>query len=265
MTRTAKALSGWLGGGLQLRPDLDQLDALAPDREALWARLDGASFLTTDEKRAAAGYGPKEGGKTAEGALSRKYRSDQARDDQGRWVDEGGGDGEPGDADPNVQNVSRRRGAPSGSPAQEARLAVAANQSRDAVRRTQELDPEWRPEAGISTSIEGLIRYHEQTAAAAQARLAEITRDAVPNTNPSWGVNRLRKELNEQGYQFAEPSRSLGYIYKNPLTSEEVRIMERPTQSWRTDPPQKHYNDYYYRYRPSINQGWGAAVTIPNK
>ena len=52
VTRTAKALSGWLGGGLHLRPDLDQLDALAPDREALWARLDGASFLTDDEKRA---------------------------------------------------------------------------------------------------------------------------------------------------------------------------------------------------------------------
>jgi phage portal protein BeeE len=34
VTRTAKALSGWLGGGLQLRPDLDQLDALATDREA---------------------------------------------------------------------------------------------------------------------------------------------------------------------------------------------------------------------------------------
>jgi hypothetical protein len=133
------------------------------------------------------------------------------------------------------------------------------------VRRAQELDPEWRPEAGISTSIEGLIRYHEQTAAAAQARLAEITRDAVPNTNPSWGVNRLRKELNEQGYRFAEPTDSPGYLYRNPVTLEEVRIMERPAHAWRTDPPQKHYNDFYYRYRSSINQGWGAAITVPNK
>ncbi len=60
--RAAKALSGWLGSGLVLRPDLDQLDALAPDREALWARLDGASFLTDDEKRAEAGYGPRASG-----------------------------------------------------------------------------------------------------------------------------------------------------------------------------------------------------------
>ena len=57
-SRVAKALSAWLGQGLELRCDLDALDALAPDREALWARLDGASFLTQDEKRAAAGYGP---------------------------------------------------------------------------------------------------------------------------------------------------------------------------------------------------------------
>ena len=52
--RVAKSLSAWLGQGLELRCDLDALDALAPDREALWARLDGASFLTEDEKRAAA-------------------------------------------------------------------------------------------------------------------------------------------------------------------------------------------------------------------
>jgi hypothetical protein len=115
VTRTAKALSGWLGGGLQLRPDLDQLDALAPDREALWARLDGASFLTDDEKRAAAGYGPRAGGKSGAAALSRKYRSDQTRDDQGRWVDEGGGDGEPDD--PLLIPVAGRTGGPAPPPA----------------------------------------------------------------------------------------------------------------------------------------------------
>ena len=75
VTRTTKALSGWLGGGLHLRPDLDQLDALAPDREALWARLDGASFLTDDEKRAAAGYGPKAGG-----AGDQKFNPNHAAD-----------------------------------------------------------------------------------------------------------------------------------------------------------------------------------------
>jgi hypothetical protein len=57
-----KAFSAWLspayGGGLELRPDLDQIEGLSGEREALWARLDKAAFLTADEKRAAVGYGP---------------------------------------------------------------------------------------------------------------------------------------------------------------------------------------------------------------
>ncbi len=65
VSRTAKALSQWLitseaeSAGLQLRPDLDQVEALSGEREALWRRLQAATFLTDDEKRAAAGYGPK--------------------------------------------------------------------------------------------------------------------------------------------------------------------------------------------------------------
>ena len=66
VNRTAKALSGWLGpaygGGLELKPDLDQIEALAAEREALWMRLGKAEFLTDDEKRAAVGYGPKSSG-----------------------------------------------------------------------------------------------------------------------------------------------------------------------------------------------------------
>jgi phage portal protein BeeE len=60
--RTTKALSAWLspawGANLELRGDLDQIEALTIEREALWARLQGVSFLTDDEKRAAIGYGP---------------------------------------------------------------------------------------------------------------------------------------------------------------------------------------------------------------
>jgi len=62
VNRIAQALNSWLGpafgGGLALRPDLDGVEALVPEREALWSRLERAHFLTTDEKRAAAGYGP---------------------------------------------------------------------------------------------------------------------------------------------------------------------------------------------------------------
>jgi HK97 family phage portal protein len=61
VNRTAKALIGWLGpaygGALSLGPDLDAIEALSAEREALWSRIDKASFLTTDEKRSAVGYG----------------------------------------------------------------------------------------------------------------------------------------------------------------------------------------------------------------
>jgi HK97 family phage portal protein len=66
--RTAKALSGWLGpgfdegAGLELRPDLDAIEALSTEREALWERVRVADFLTINEKRAAVGYEPVEGG-----------------------------------------------------------------------------------------------------------------------------------------------------------------------------------------------------------
>ncbi len=71
--RTAKALSNWLApafvsgmgqdgsvaqAGLELRPDLDAVEALAPEREALWSRMERTTFLTVDEKREAVGYTP---------------------------------------------------------------------------------------------------------------------------------------------------------------------------------------------------------------
>ena len=64
--RLAEALTSWLGpaygDGLRLWYDADQVEALAGEREALWARVGAADFLTLNEKRAAVGYGPVEGG-----------------------------------------------------------------------------------------------------------------------------------------------------------------------------------------------------------
>ena len=60
--RMAKALSMWLAPAydeeLHFLPNLDAVEALSPERETLWSRLESTTFLTTDEKRAAAGYGP---------------------------------------------------------------------------------------------------------------------------------------------------------------------------------------------------------------
>ncbi|WP_170458715.1 phage portal protein [Ruegeria arenilitoris] len=59
VTRVAAALSDWLSGftgeDLVLKPDLDQVSALAAERDAQWARVANADFLTDAEKRALLG------------------------------------------------------------------------------------------------------------------------------------------------------------------------------------------------------------------
>lgn len=59
--RTARALTHWLGsryeGRLRLWYDADGIDALSADRDALWARVGRADFLSDEEKREAVGYG----------------------------------------------------------------------------------------------------------------------------------------------------------------------------------------------------------------
>ena len=61
--RTAEAIGGWLGPAfgeaLRLAFDADRVEALSAERDGLWRRLEGASFLSDDEKRAAVGYSPR--------------------------------------------------------------------------------------------------------------------------------------------------------------------------------------------------------------
>lgn len=59
--KTARAIEAWLGerwseaGPAHVTIDLDAIPALAPERNAAWARIEAASFLTYDEKRRLAG------------------------------------------------------------------------------------------------------------------------------------------------------------------------------------------------------------------
>ncbi len=58
--KTAGALTAWLGSrfeGARIEADLDAVPALQPEREALWARLNAAGFLTDEERRRMAGLG----------------------------------------------------------------------------------------------------------------------------------------------------------------------------------------------------------------
>jgi HK97 family phage portal protein len=115
VTRLATSLGRWLGPAygkrLELRPNLDGLDALSHDRDAQWARLQATSFLTDDEKREAIGYGP------APAPMAQKYSLDQPRDDVGRWTDGGGFGGKvPGDgANPGAVGDKPQREAARGS------------------------------------------------------------------------------------------------------------------------------------------------------
>jgi len=48
-------LSGFVGAELALKPDLDQVPALAAERDQQWRRVIDAGFLTEAEKRAMLG------------------------------------------------------------------------------------------------------------------------------------------------------------------------------------------------------------------
>ncbi|MCZ0810697.1 MAG: phage portal protein [Pseudomonadota bacterium] len=65
-TRVSAALGEWLSGfgeaRLELAPDLDRLPALAGERDAQWARVAAADFLSAGEKRALLGLPPQEQG-----------------------------------------------------------------------------------------------------------------------------------------------------------------------------------------------------------
>jgi HK97 family phage portal protein len=105
--RICDALANWLapvfggegaeGGAaaLRLAPDLDQVPALAMERESLWARVNAATFLTDDERRAAVGYGVREDFPDS----IKRYDPNQPRvprgnSDGGQWTDGGGRHGE---------------------------------------------------------------------------------------------------------------------------------------------------------------------------
>ena len=96
--RTLQALSAWLGaawgGGLELRMDLDAIQALSAERDALWSRVGAAAFLSDDEKRAAVGYGA--GAAGTDDFAENKFSAAQPRvpagtSEGGQWAGSGVG------------------------------------------------------------------------------------------------------------------------------------------------------------------------------
>ncbi|MEM7619803.1 MAG: phage portal protein [Pseudomonadota bacterium] len=66
VSRSTKAIANWLAPSfsedVDIKPDLEKIEALASEREAVWERVRRSDFLTLNEKRAAVGYGPVENG-----------------------------------------------------------------------------------------------------------------------------------------------------------------------------------------------------------
>lgn len=62
VSKVTAAVSHWLegfgGAAVELKPDLDQVPALAAERDQQWARVGAADFLTQGEKRALLGLPP---------------------------------------------------------------------------------------------------------------------------------------------------------------------------------------------------------------
>ncbi|TDK49833.1 phage portal protein [Antarcticimicrobium luteum] len=62
VARLSDWLAGYSGAAVELKPDLDQIPALAAEREAQWSRVARAGFLSAAEKRALLGLPPREAG-----------------------------------------------------------------------------------------------------------------------------------------------------------------------------------------------------------
>jgi HK97 family phage portal protein len=110
--RVITALDEWLtpgySGALTLKPNIDDLDALSSERDVQWTRLENATFLTDDEKRAAVGYGPKQPANLA----IQKFNPNH--DAQGRFTT---GDVDSGDSkDPNYIPAAAPPRPPKGPP-----------------------------------------------------------------------------------------------------------------------------------------------------
>jgi len=65
------------------------------------------------------------------------------------------------------------------TPGQAARLAVAEGGARDAIRRVQELDPNWKPTPSAYESVEGLIGAYQADARQALDRISELGRVGI--------------------------------------------------------------------------------------
>lgn len=196
--RLCRTFEHWLSpalGDVTLWYDADAIDALSADREALWARIGAAPFLTEDEKREAVGYG-RRGAAGDEAAADEQveltgleageakynwnhYPARATLDGEkvgGRFAPKEGVQVASRFRGPNTVNI---RGVPIEATSEEAlRFELALGRSIDAVRQVRELDPTWNPSQSFTSgnTIRGAIETLEARTREAETRLMELAR-----------------------------------------------------------------------------------------
>lgn len=73
------------------------------------------------------------------------------------------------------------------TPAQEARLAVSIGRLQEALRAVRKIDPNWKPQPQLYSTVEGLIRANESVAQEAMLR-------ALQPRLPQTGIGEYAKE-----------------------------------------------------------------------
>jgi len=109
-------------------------------------------------------------------------RAPAGNPDGGQWTDAGGNGGHSGTSDVRIAQVRRgRRGRGSDAEATHADLIirdVREAHARELIRRVQEIDPGWRPQASADTgSVQGQIKRSEGQIREAEARLRELAQE----------------------------------------------------------------------------------------
>jgi hypothetical protein len=150
--------------------------------------------------------------------LKAGFRPDEPRvpagdSDGGQWTDEGGISASvvrvqsrgPRGEEPPERIAGRLFDA---TPAEEARLEISHAQMQAAVRRVQQLDPNWKPRPSLFETIDGEITANEAATREAQDRLYELSRVGI-------GLGPFAVE--------SQPARGPGRSW----TSEEIRENNR--------------------------------------
>ena len=182
--RTLRELTAFLapgfGAALRLWYDADAIEGLSAERDALWARVGQAGFLSDEEKRQAVGYGAElEAGEKA-GFRVDQPRVPRGRSDGGRWTD-------GGVAAEVVPVQARTTGGRGGSgrmmisgrmqrvsPAEDTAIATTHSQMLAAIAKIQEIQPNWRPTPQVYESVRELIRANKATYREAVRRYVEL-------------------------------------------------------------------------------------------